>query len=402
MATDESGHGEPRQSARFMALFALAWAGGAVAYVPFLTLLLPARIAGIAGDNAVQWLGYMAFFGALSASLGGIIFGWLSDVTHNRRGWISAGLVVNVALMLVMSRIETQLPLLTTLILWQLGLNMMLGPLSALAGDFIPDRQKGMLGGLLAFAPAAGAAAGAVVTIPGLAPGEGRFVIVATLVAACVLPLLLAGKPRPFPELMVPTSKDDGEPTGSDRAIVRMWIARLAVQLAEAALFVYLLYYFRSIDPSIRDADTARIFSFTLVLAIPLTLFVGRWADRKDRAILPLKLMAGLSAAGLAIMAVSNGLIAAIAGYVLFGLATTVFLSLHSSLTLRVLPRPQTRGRDLGLFNLTNTFPSLIMPWLAIAIVPGFGYGPLIGLLAGLALLACVLLSTIRMLPKTV
>src|SRR3546814_20355748 len=43
------------------------------------------------------------------------------------------------------------------IIAWQLTLNMMLGPLAAWAGDCVPDDQKGLLGGLLAFSPALGA-----------------------------------------------------------------------------------------------------------------------------------------------------------------------------------------------------------------------------------------------------
>ena len=400
MATDPADSGEPRQSSHFLRLYALAWAGGAIAYVPFLTMLLPTRVADISGPQAVHWLGYLSFAGAIAASLGGILFGWLSDVTGRRQAWIGAGLALNVGLLLAMARIDAILPLAATLILWQLGLNMMLGPLAALAGDSVPDRQKGLLGGLLAFAPAAGAAAGAIVTIPALAPVETRFALVALMVVACVLPLLLLGRPRPFPDLMRSSGQAATGRIDFDRSIVRMWTARLAVQISEAALFAYLLYYFRSIDPAIRDADTARIFSVVLVTAIPLALLAGRWADRSGRAIVPLRLSAALSAAGLAIMAASGGIAMALAGYVLFGLATTVFLSLHSSQTLRVLPRPSLRGRDLGLFNLTNTVPSLIMPWLTIAIVPGFGYAPLIWLLAGLAGLAWVLLSTISALPK--
>ena len=371
-----------------------------MAYVPFLTLLLPVRVAGIAGQEAVHWLAYLSFAGAIAASLGGIVFGWLSDLTGSRRPWIAGGLALNIALLLAMARIETVLPLAATLILWQLGLNMMLGPLAALAGDCVPDRQKGLLGGLMAFAPAAGAAAGAIVTVPGLAEAQGRFGIVAAMIAACVLPMLLFGRPRPVPGRMRPSGEDAAHRPGFDRAIVRMWIARMAIQISEAALFAYLLYYFRSIDPAIRDSDTARIFSVVLVVAIPLALLAGRWADRTGRAIVPLRLSAGFSAAGLAIMAASTGIGGALAGYVVFGLATTVFLSLHSSQTLRVLPRPSRRGRDLGLFNLTNTVPSLIMPWLTLAIVPGFGYTPLIWLLAALALLACLLLWTIAALPK--
>jgi len=85
-----------------------------------------------------------------------------------------------------------------------------------------------------------------------------------------------------------------------------------------------------------------------------------------------------------------------VAAYVVFGLATTVFLSLHSGLTLRVLPDPRHRGRDLGIFNLTNTVPSLIMPWLTIAIVPARGFAGLFVLLAILASAAAALLFTLK------
>ena len=47
-----------------------------------------------------------------------------------------------------------------------------------------------------------------------------------------------------------------------------------------------------------------------------------------------------------------------------------------------ILPRPDRRGRDLGLFNLANTVPSLVMPWLAMALVPMFGFPALFLLLA--------------------
>ena len=70
------------------------------------------------------------------------------------------------------------------------------------------------------------------------------------------------------------------------------------------------------------------------------------------------------------------------------GLATSVFLALHSAHTLTVLPRADRRARDLGLFNLTNTLPSLIMPWLTLALVPQFGFSGLFVLLSLLALSA--------------
>jgi len=55
-------------------------AGAAIAYVPFLTVLLPVRITDMAGASDVQWLAYVTFAGAIAASLGNILFGWLSDI----------------------------------------------------------------------------------------------------------------------------------------------------------------------------------------------------------------------------------------------------------------------------------------------------------------------------------
>ncbi len=210
-----------------------------------------------------------------------------------------------------------------------------------------------------------------------------------------VLPVLVLGRPAPMPQLMVPKLADEA-PAQPRSLVARMWFARLLVQLSEAALFAYLLYWFRSIDASVTDSDTARIFTLVLVAAVPLSLLTGRWSDRANRPILPLATTAGLASIGLVLMAMAETREAAITGYVLFGLVASVFLALHAAQTLRVLPKPQRRGRDLGLFNLTNTTPSLIMPWLTLSLVPGFGFGALFAVLAVLALMASLLLATAR------
>jgi len=388
--------GGERQHLRFMLLYALAAAGGAMAYVPFLTILLPVRVEAVAGGEHVTWLAYCAFAGATAASASNILFGWLSDRTGNRGGWIAVGLLLSCVLLVAMALAEGLLMLLLLLVAWQFALNMMLAPLAAMAGDFVPDRQKGLLGGLLSFAPALGAASGALVTIPGLASADMRLVIVASLVAACVLPVLLLGRPRAFPDLMAPVEKAEGPVDPRPRKLVlRMWFARLLVQVAEAALFAYLYVWLRSVSDQISDNDAARVFGVVLFVAVPATLLVGRWADRNNRPILPLAICAGVTAVALLLMAGAAALPMALVGYGLFGLASSIFLALHSAQTLRVLPRPQHRGRDLGFFNLTNTVPSLVMPGLTLAMVPVFGFSGLFALLAVLVVLAALLLATV-------
>jgi MFS family permease len=380
-----------------MYLYALAVSGGAVAYMPFLTILLPLRATDISGTDALGMLAIAAFLGAIAASVANIGFGWASDKTGKRRPWIWAGLGLSTALLLTTPYATSAAALIAIIILWQIALNMMLAPLSAWAGDSIPDSQKGFLGGLLALAPAMGALSGAFVTMTGVVPSGHRQVVIALLVVAMVSPVLLFGRPIAMPGLMsAPTDqKTDGVQNAVTRhAAVRMWTARLLVQIAEASLFAFLLLWFRSVDPDFGENDAANIFALVLGLAVFIALAVGRWSDRSNRPILPLICGAAAASAGLIIMSVSSSLPIAIAGYVVFGLASSLFLALHSSQTLKVLPRPQTRGRDLGIFNLTNTVPSLIMPWLTLALVPTYGFGSLFLLLAGLAVIACLLLAT--------
>ncbi|MFN5782963.1 MAG: MFS transporter [Novosphingobium sp.] len=383
---------------RFVLLYALAWAGGTIAYVPLLTILLPVQVEALAGPlQRVDWLAYVALAGALAASAGGILFGYLSDVTRNRRGWIVGGLALSSGMLLLIGRAGSLFELILAIVCWQLALKMLLGPLAAWAGDVVPDRRKGLLGGLMAFAPGLGALAGAIVTQPGLAQAEIRLGLVAALVVVCLLPVLLLG---PSVGNTVGGSASPAEPANYSTAdkkgtMSRMWLARLAVQVAEATLFAFLYFWLLEVDPNMTDNQTARLLSAVMLVSAPLALAVGRWSDRTDRPIAPLQACALASALGLLAMALASDFVGAILAYGLFGLSSAVFLALHSAQTLRILPRPDRRGRDLGLFNLSNTVPSLVMPWLAIALVPLFGFPVLFVLLALLALASGFLLRSL-------
>lgn len=380
--------GAKRRTQSFLWLFALAWAGGAIAYVPFLTIWLPLRVVAIAGPDSVRTLGLITFCGAIAASVGNISLGWLSDRTGTRRPWIAAGLALTAVLLVLMGQAREASTILALVICWQLSLNMMLGPLSAWAADWVPRNRTGLLGGLMALSPALAALSGIIVTVPGFAGAQQRLWLIAVMMCACVVPALVLAPPaaaepeRPQPQIVRPPR----------RFAITMWLARLLVQIAEAALFAYLLLYFRSLDPAIDESRVARLFGAVLLLAVPLAIVVGTVADKSLRPARPLALCASCSALGLVAMLSSTTIGQAMAAYVLFGLATAVFLSVHSGQTLRVLPDPRHRGRDLGLFNLTNTAPSLIMPWLTIAVVPTRGYATLFGILAALAAISAVML----------
>jgi MFS family permease len=390
--------GRPRAStreSRFLALYALAWAGSTIAYVPFLTLLLPMHVDALAGAEAVGWLAATTFLGAIAASLCNIAFGWWSDVAGRRRPFVLAGLALSCAVLQLVPRTQGLNALIAVIFAWQVGLNMLLGPLSAWAGDRVPDGRKGMLGGLLAFAPASGALAGTLVTLVD-AGTVARFALVGGIVAACVLPLALLGEDGAAPQR-------DAAPEASEVArkvlramATRMWLARLLVQISEASLFAFFYLWLRSVDPSLSEGVIARVLLVAMVLGALVALYSGHRSDSSGRPVAPLTVSASGAAVGLLVMALASGREGAIAGYILFGLSTSAFLALHSAHTLRVLPDSRRRGRDLGLFNLTNTIPSLAVPGLTLAIVPSLGFPALFAVLAGLALLATLLLLRMR------
>jgi MFS family permease len=381
----------PVKLRRFIWLFALAWAGGAVAYVPFLTILLPLRVTALAGPHSVQILGLITFCGAIGASTGNILFGWLSDRTGTRRPWVVVGMLLSTTLLVCLPLAHQPASVVIIVVCWQLALNMMLGPLSAWAADRVPARRTGSLGGLIALTPALGALSGVVVTKPNLAGPDQRLWLVGAMVCMCVLPALLFVRKSPSTAVRL-SARDDVAPRSFPWL---MWVARLLVQIAEAAFFAYLLLYFRSLDPALDASRVARLFGVVVVAAVPIAIALGRWADRMER---PARALAGCalcSGAGLIAMSVATDVDQASVAYVAFGLATTIFLSLHSGQTLRVLPNPARRGRDLGLFNLTNTLPSMIMSVLAVTIVPHAGFPILLRVLALLVFVASALLFSV-------
>ena len=349
-------------------LGALGYAGCVIAYLPLLTLFLPLRIEQIAADARFGFLAAIMISGAAMASISAIAFGWLSDRSlergGGRRSWIAAGIGATVMSYVGIASARTPETLIVAVMVFQITLNLALAPLMALLAEETPDRQKGLLSGMLAGAQPLGAVVGLLLA-EWTSPALGfRLGIIAMVSVGCLTPVLVtSGGPT--------AQAVDRRIAVLSHDIVITWISRLMVQIAGNVLFAYLLFFmeqfvvFRSHGAV--AAEVGGLIFIANLMPLPLAVVFGRWSDRIGRRKTFLIAAASLDAAGLVEMAFATNWTAAAIGFCVFSIGWTTFLTLQIAFVMQLLPNPRRRARDLGLINLSNTVPVIIGPafvWL--------------------------------------
>jgi MFS family permease len=366
------GTATDKRSTGFLLLYALANAGGVIAFLPLLTLLLAIKIEGLAGEARVDLLTATVVAGSIASSSSNILFGWLSDRSvargGGRRRWIMVGLIGTILAYAAIALAQSPAAIIWSVVLFQAALNAVLGPLVAVMADEIPDSQKSTTGGLLSLGyPIASGVLAAVMAVTALGEG-GRLMAVVGAAAICLIPLIVV-RARPLPIVDQPPATVELQ----RRDLTVAWVARLLFQVAGCVLQLYLFYYFESIVPdvpkSVLATDVGRLLTVSFIAALPIALVFGRLSDRLDRRKPFLVAAAIVTAIGLAGMAVAHDWTVGAIAFALYTIGYGVFLPLQAAFSMQLLPDPRHRGRDLGLLNLTNTLPSLLGPlltwWLA-------------------------------------
>jgi MFS family permease len=387
------------RSTAFLLAFALANAGGVIAYQPLLTLLLPLKVEQLAGATRIGLFSATVIAGALAASVSNVLFGWLSDRSlargGGRRRWVAAGLVLTGCSFAAIVLARTPAAIIAAVALFQLSVNALLAPLLAIMADEVPDGQKGVAGGLLAGAvPVASAVSALLVGLRWAGEGE-RLTIVLLIVGACVAPLMLMRA-----QVAAESAPVSAMPRVERGDLLAAWAGRLLVQAAGNALSLYLLYYFESIVPSVAPAELAprvgHLLTIAYVLSLPIALGAGRLSDRVARRKPVLLGGALLAAAGLAGMALAPDWRWAASAFVAYAIGSAVFQALHSAFAMQLLPHPAHRGRDLGLLNLANTLPALLGPVLAWTLATPADFSAVLLVLAGLTLAGGGVMMAVR------
>jgi len=398
-----------RAPARFVAIYALAYASLWLALLTPAIITLALRVRQLAPGNAAEPISRVLMAGAIVALISNPIFGALSDSTRSRFGrrrpWLVGGVLCGCASLAVIGLAPTVDVVLLGWCAAQLAFNAVLAAMVAIVPDRIPPAQRGTVVGILGICMPVGQITGTFLVqqlainmtlslvVPGVIGVAGVLVLVLALgrepAAAVTDPAAPGGS-----ALMEPPAPGGGrpaavgaaadgaaapllgpEPAGprSHRDFAWAWLSRVFFTTGSSFLQAYQPFFL--LDALHQDpADVPRLmFRSTLVQAAMVvisSLISGRLSDRTGRR-KPF-VMAGstLQGFGLWIIAASNSYTMLLLGVGLVGMGHGVYEGVDLALVTDVLPdRARHAAKDLGLLNIANTLPQVIAPLAAPAIL---------------------------------
>ncbi|MGW1282890.1 MFS transporter [Streptomyces sp. NPDC002586] len=359
---------------------------------------------GMSKETVLAWV---TGAGAVVSLLANPVFGTLSDRTTARRGrrtpWIVAGTAGGALSLLLLARAGGVWSMAAGWCLVQLTLNAAFAAVTAAVPDRVPRLQRGAVGGWLGAAQILGVVGGTGLATAAGGIGAG-YAACAVCTVAGVLPYVLRHE-----DLRL--AKED-RPAWSWRAFLAgfwlsprrhpdlgwAWLTRFLINLSNALVLLYLLYYLRDrlhyADPGQGVLILTAVNSLTLMATVVVG---GVWSDRVGRR-KPFVVWSGL------LMAVATAALAgwqtwpgAIVASAVLGVGFGVFTSVDFALMTDVLPTALDRGKDLGVINVANALPQVAAPALAAPIVTYLGgYRVLYLVAAVIGVAGAVLVGRIR------
>jgi MFS family permease len=368
-----------------------------------LNLLLATHLTAIAGVEATSAFSLVTGIGGLAGLLANPLGGRISDRTAarfgRRRTWILTGGLGAAVLLMTMG---------WTTAVWQVALGwalimvlvgFQLAASSALAADQVAPERRGTASGVVAFVALAGpvvgfAAVSALPAVPWL-----QWAVVGVLSAAGVIMTVLLARDHaadtPRLSLAIILRSYWVSPRRHP-AFAWAWAVRFMISAAWASNS-YLAFVLTQRFAVPTDAVPGMIFLLTLVAiaCVAVTAWLTGWLSDRIRRQKPFVLIGGLVlAVGLVVVALSPDIPVLYAGAAVISLGYGAFLATDFALCLRMLPDPESAGKDFAVLNIAAILPASAVPFAAPALLAAGGFVALFG---GLAVLgAAGAISVVR------
>jgi Na+/melibiose symporter-like transporter len=385
-----------QRSARFTVpdqiVVSLLWFALFANWLTVVPVIVPDQIATILGPNAAAKEGIsgsILAIGALMALIMAPLAGALSDrargIKGRRRPFLITGMVgtcVALALLVPFGAGSSVFLYLLAILNLQFWWNWACGPYAGLIPDVVPEGDQASASAWMNIMSILGTFTGNAIAVVLYVHGRPAASIAALVAVnlAC-LALTLRGVREP-PVAARAGSRFELGPflrsfwlsPGTHRNFYRVLITRLFANLGVWSVMTFLLYYLHDV---IGVAEPGKVLPMLLglgaMLGIPASLMAARLADRH-----------GIVAI---VKATSWMMAAAAIAYVLIafnpsvGLTVPVFLvyfagwggyqAIDWALALKVLPRSETAGKDMGIWHVALVLPQILGPALTGWIITG-------------------------------
>ncbi|GAA4348167.1 MFS transporter [Angustibacter luteus] len=372
-------------------------------------VLLAQQAEAVSPDHKEAVLALVTGVGATVSMVLNPLWGAFSDRTVSRLGrrlpWVVGGAASGAVAMLLLARADSVPAMVLAWSLAQAGLNAMLAAITAVVPDQVPSRERGVVGGALAIAQTLGVIAGSGVAAATGSIAAGYLTLAAVLVVT-TLPYAVDSRDIPLPRELRPPMRW--------RAFLRgfwvsprqhpdygwAWITRFLMNLGNALLVLYLLYYLTDAVQLTDDEAEDAVFVLTAVygLCTVVTAYLGGlWSDRLGKRKVFVIWSGLITAAALQLFALVPTMTAAYVGAVVLGIGFGAYTAVDFALITQVLPAAGDRGKDLGVINIANTLPQVLAPAIAALVIgAGLGYPALYTLAAAVSVLGSILVLRIR------
>lgn len=382
-----------------------------MAKFPFTQIILPIQILALDPANKDWDLAAITAIGSTCGLISSVIGGALSDRTSSRFGrrrpFLIGGILCSVALLLALAFASSIATILIEWAVYQIAVNVVLAALNAILPDQAPAKQRGLISAYTGMAIPLGLVLGSLIVTKAFHSQVRLTYIViglAFLIIIVLFTLLLRDKPLP---------KEYIEPFHLGKFLKGFWVSprkypdfglawitRFFLIMSSSVTTIYLLYFLQGVLGYNASTAASRVTTFNSIyggILIVAALVSGFLSDRLQRRKI-FVICAGLVVAvSMLLLAFAHSWGLVIAAAIFFGLGYGVYLGVDFALVTDVLPSAETRGKDMGVFNIANTLPQVVVPIIAAVTVTAFhNYTVIFLIVAVAAVLSGVLVQPIK------
>ena len=390
----------PQNYRKTITLVLIAAAG---MYIMMLTLstALSLRIAAIAPDTKETSLSLAVSMAALLQLVLIPLGGALSDRTTSRFGrrrpWIVGMLALALVCMAMIGAVASIPVIVVSYIVGISVAQLAFSSYAVIPVEGVPDNMRGKVMGLMGMFGALAMSAGSY--LAAALVGVPFFMMTAPVLLAivCSLPLIFLYKDPAKAKADVPALdiaalfKNLIVDPRKHPDFGWVWLARFLAGVAMTGMFTYFIYFMidgLGLALPVAGANAGFLSLLSAPVSVFFFTFSGWLSDKVGRRKPFVAGAAVLMAAALVIGGTARTFEQFIVAWLVFAVGQAMYLTVDLALCASVLPNSADVGKDMGVFQLALSIPSIVVPLIAPAVL-GIGAGHNYLMLWGLCALLC-------------